>query len=291
MPENQLTPLVRRLKSVANLLERSQSTLLSLHYRIVRYDAGNELYKAGTVDPPCFILLEGCATRFKLRSDGSRAIVAVELMGDIIKALNERYKTPIQTEIGESDTIRNFFLRDVDSLHVLIPWGWFFLRTFYIKDGTKEQPPIMQRLSEGNDVMLVTLEAAFQFRQANVETYDLDPESLEDGILKPGHGNDVLPHFWTSGHNVVSSVRSLVDVGRNLAVSNYEEGYQEGLSQKIGKDNPRLVKIGCQTHVERFQWALEQSDEKTREMGRSLRTEWNVNVRPNHIFGLTEIGL
>tara|TARA_R110002003_G_scaffold38_2_gene2289 strand:- start:22384 stop:26100 length:3717 start_codon:yes stop_codon:yes gene_type:complete len=213
------------------------------------------------------------------------------LMGDIIKALNERYKTPIQTELGETDSIRQFFLTDVDSLHVLIPWGWFYLRTFYIKDGTKEQPPIMQRLSEGNDVMLVTLEAAFAFRQANIESYDLDPDSLDDGILKPGHGNDVLPHFWTSGHNVVSSVRSLVDVGRNLAVSNYEEGYQEGLSQKIGKDNPRLVKVGCQTHIERFQWALEQSDEKTREMGRSLRNEWNVNVRPNHIFGLTEIGL
>ncbi|KAH7094703.1 Non-repetitive/WGA-negative nucleoporin C-terminal-domain-containing protein [Paraphoma chrysanthemicola] len=213
------------------------------------------------------------------------------LMGDIVKALNERYKTPIQTDLGENDTIRQFFLKDVDSLHVLIPWGWFFLRTFYIKDGTKEQPPVMQRLSEGNDVMLVTLEAAFEFRQANIEAYDLDPETLDDGILKPGHGNDVLPHFWTSGHNVVSSVRSLVDVGRNLAVSNYEEGYQEGLSQKIGKDNPRLVKLGCQTHIERFQWALEQSDEKTREMGRSLRTEWNVNVRPNHIFGLTEIGL
>ncbi|KAF2035417.1 hypothetical protein EK21DRAFT_54001 [Setomelanomma holmii] len=213
------------------------------------------------------------------------------LMGDIIRAVNERYKTPLQTELGETDTNRQFFLKDVDSLHVLIPWGWFFLRTFYIKDGTKEQPPIMQRLSEGNDVMMVTLEAAFEFRQANIEFYDLDPESLDDGILKPGHGNDVLPHFWTSGHNVVSSIRSLIDVGRNLAVSNYEEGFQEGLSQKIGKDNPRLVKLGCQTHIERFQWALEQSDEKTRDMGRSLRNEWNQNVRPNHIFGLTELGL
>jgi nuclear pore complex protein Nup133 len=213
------------------------------------------------------------------------------LMGDIIKALNERYKTPIQPDLGETDYIRQFFLKDVDSIHVLIPWGWFFLRTFYIKDGAKEQPPIMQRLSEGTDVMLVALETAFEFRQANIETYDLDPESLEDGILKPGHGYDILPHFWTSSHNIVSSIRSLVDVGRNLAVSNYEEGYQEFLAQKIGKDNPRLVKVGCQTHIERFQWALEQSEEKQREMGRSLRNEWNTNVRPSHIIGLMEIGL
>jgi nuclear pore complex protein Nup133 len=213
------------------------------------------------------------------------------LMGDIIRALNERYKTPIQADLGETDFVRQFFLKDVDSVHVLIPWGWFFLRTFYIKDGAKEQPPIMQRLSEGTDVMLVALESAFEFRQANIEAYDLDPDSLDDGILKPGHGYDALPHFWTSSHNIVSSIRSLVDVGRNLAVTNYEEGYQEGLAQKIGKDNPRLVKVGCQTHIERFQWALEQSEEKQREMGRSLRNEWNTNVRPSHIIGLMEIGL
>ena len=213
------------------------------------------------------------------------------LMSDIIRALNERYKTAINPELGETDTIRQFFLKDVDSLHIFIPWAWFYLRTFYMKDGVKRQPSIMQRLSEGTDVMLVTLETAFDFRKANVARYGLDPDSLDDGILKPSNGYDVLPHFWTSSHNIVSSIRSLIDVGRNLAVETYEEGYSEAVAQKIGKDNPRLVKLGCQTHIERFQWALGQSDEKTRDTGRSLRTEWNTNVRPLHILGLMEIGL
>jgi nuclear pore complex protein Nup133 len=89
----------------------------------------------------------------------------------------------------------------------------------------------------------------------------------------------------------VSSVRSLVDVGRNMAVENYEEGLQEILSAKIAKDNPRMVTIGCQTHVERFQWALEQVDEKSRDNGRILRDEWNNKVRPSHICGLLELGM
>ncbi|KAF2127081.1 hypothetical protein P153DRAFT_368426 [Dothidotthia symphoricarpi CBS 119687] len=213
------------------------------------------------------------------------------LMSDIVRALNERYKTNIQPELGETDPIRQFFLKDVDHIGVLIPWGWFYLRTFYMKEGAKEQPSIMQRLSEGSDVMLVTLETAFEFRQANLVLYGLEPDSLDDGILRAGLGYDVLPHFWTSSHNIVSSIRSLVDVGRNLAIEKYEEGLQEGLAQKIGKDNPRLVRMGCETHIERFRWALEQSDEKQREMGRSLREEWNVKVRPQHIHGLMEIGL
>ncbi|USP76479.1 hypothetical protein yc1106_03753 [Curvularia clavata] len=213
------------------------------------------------------------------------------LMSDIVRALNERWKTPLDPELGETDTIRKFFLKDVDHIGVLIPWGWFYLRTFYMKEGAKEQGSIMQRLSEGTDVMLVALESAFEFRQANIELYGLDGDSLDDGILRAEDGYDMLPAFWTSSHNIVSSIRSLVDVGRNLAVENYEEGYQEILAQKIGKDNPRLVKLGCQTHIERFQWGLAQSDEKCRAMGRSLRDEWNNNVRPSHIMGLMEIGL
>lgn len=213
------------------------------------------------------------------------------LMSDIIKAMHERYKTPINPDAGETDPVRQYFLRDIDSVGILVPWGWNFLRTFYMKEGGKEQPSIMQRLSEGSDVMLVTLETAFSFRQANIEAYGLDSASLEDGILKPGQGNDELPPFWTSSHNIVSSVRSLVDVGRNLAVENYEEGLQETLSQKIAKDNPRMVRIGCQTHIERFQWALEQADEKSRDSGRLLQEEWNNKVRPEHIYGLMELGL
>lgn len=213
------------------------------------------------------------------------------LMSDIIKAMHERYKTPINPDLGETDPIRQYFLRDVDSIDKLIPWGWNYLRTFYMKEGGKEQPSIMQRLSEGSDVMLVALETGFGFRQANIESYGLDSESLDDGILKPGQGYDELPHFWTSSHNIVSSVRSLVDVGRNLAVENYEEGLQETLSQKIAKDNPRMVRVGCQTHIERFQWCLENGDEKTRDIGRILRDEWNNKVRPDHIHGLMELGL
>jgi nuclear pore complex protein Nup133 len=213
------------------------------------------------------------------------------LMSDIIKAMHERYKTPINPDLGETDPVRQYFLRDIDSIGILIPWGWNFLRTFYMKEGAKEQPSVMQRLSEGSDVMLVTLETAFKFRHENVEYYGLDGASLEDGILKPGQGYDELPAFWTSSHNIVSSVRSLVDVGRNMAVENYEEGLQEILSQKIAKDNPGMVKIGCQTHVERFQWALEQVDEKSRDNGRILRDEWNNKVRPAHICGLLELGM
>lgn len=213
------------------------------------------------------------------------------IMGDIVKALNEKFKTPLDQKKGETDPIRHFFINDLHSLGVLIPWGWSYLRTFYLKPDTKDQVSTMQRLSEATDVLQITLDASFSFRQANLERYGLDPDSFQDGILKPGHGYDMLPQFWTSSHNIVSSIRSLVDLGRSLAVDCYEKETEPERAAKLAKDNPRLVKLGCQTHIERFQWALEQSEEKMREMGRKLREEWDQNVRPAHIYGLMDIGL
>ena len=213
------------------------------------------------------------------------------LMNDIIKALADRYKTKINPALGETDPVRQFFLKDINSLEVVIPWAWQYLRLFYLKDESKARSATMQRLSEGNDVVIYALETAFNFRAANIEFYGLDPNVLQGGVLRPGQGYDMLPHFWTSTHNLVSSIRSLTDVGRNQAIESFDQGLQEDLAQKIALDNPRLVKLGCQTHTERFQWALEQSDEQKIEMGKALKEDFDKHVRPEHIYSLVHIGM
>lgn len=212
------------------------------------------------------------------------------LIPDMVKCLNERYKTKIRPELGETDPVRQFFLKDVASIGILLPWAWQVLRTFYLNKESKERPAVMQRLSEGTDVMLTALEAAFIFREQNFEFYGLDPDALYDGVLKPDHGQDLVPEFWTSSHNMVATIRSLIDVGRNLACESFEKGTQEDLAMKIAMDNPRLVKLGCRTHIERFTWGYAQNDEKRQDMAKNLREEFKNNVRPDHIYGLVDIG-
>jgi nuclear pore complex protein Nup133 len=213
------------------------------------------------------------------------------LMSDIVKALGDKYKTKIAPELGETDPVRQFFMKDVNHLEVMIPWAWQYLRLFYLKDESKARPATMQRLSEGNDVVLVSLETAFKFRQDNCEYYGLDPDTIVDGILQPNCGYDLLPSFWTSTHNIVSSTRSLIDVGRIQAMESFEQFSTEDLAKKIAQDNPRLVKIGCQTHIERFQWALDQTDEQKKQTGAALKKEFDEIVRPEHIYSLVGIGM
>lgn len=212
------------------------------------------------------------------------------LFPQLVTMLHERYKTDLDKSSGETDPVRQYFLRDVNRLEVILPWAWNILRVAYT-DGTKDHAAMMQKLSEADDIILVAFETAFNFREENIELYGLDGGSLEGGVLQPNKGYDGLPQFWTSKHNIVASIRHLVDVGRGLAIEHFENGALEDLAKKIGKDNPRMVKICCQVHIERYRWCLEQSEERERDTGRKLEKEFSERVRPVQIFNLVELGL
>lgn len=104
MSESQLDLLVRRLRNVAELRDDSAALLRKLPHHVVELGADHLLYEAGRSNLPCYVLVEGCVTRFKLRTDGSRAIVAFELPGDIIN-----YETLLlnRVDCGATITVRS----------------------------------------------------------------------------------------------------------------------------------------------------------------------------------------
>ena len=213
---------------------------------------------------------------------------------DIVKATHDKFKTSVDPKADEHDQVRQFFLSDIDSLDVAVPWAWNHFRVYYIAPGVgKNLKSIMQRLYEANQVYLIVLDTAFTFRREHVDTYGLDADSLDvDGVLKSGHGYDKLAdNFWTSGHNMVTSLRAIIDAGNKYAVDCYEKHEQEGLAQQIGHQIPGLVQLSCANHIERCRWGLEQGDAQKRAMGRKFRDEWDTNIRPKQIRHLVTIGL
>lgn len=213
---------------------------------------------------------------------------------DIVKSTQEKFKTPVDLTADEHDQVRQFFLSDIDSLDVAVPWAWNHFRVFYIAPGLgKSLKSIMQRLHEANQVYLIVLDTAFSFRKEHVNFYGLDADSLDvDGVLKSGQGYDKLAsNFWTSSHNMVTSLRAIIDAGNRYAVDCYEKHEQEGLAQQIGHQIPGLVQLSCANHIERCRWGLEQGDAQKRAMGRKFRDEWDTNIRPKQIHHLITIGL
>ncbi|KAF2198532.1 hypothetical protein GQ43DRAFT_154756 [Delitschia confertaspora ATCC 74209] len=214
------------------------------------------------------------------------------LLADIITMLNERYKTQIRQDLGETDPVRQYFLRDINRLEIILPWAWNILRMNYAV-GVKEHVEILPKLSEADDILLVVFETVSEFRKEHMKDYGLDADSLENGVLKADMGYDAFPEPgpWTSTHNIVHATKQLVNLGRELAIENFENGDVEDIAQKVAKENPRLVKICCQTHIERIRWASEQSEERLMELGRALQKEYDTNVRPHLIYGLLQLGL
>lgn len=213
---------------------------------------------------------------------------------DLVKSAHEKYKKPVEPTASEHEQVINFFLHDIDTLEVVTPWAWNFFRIYYISpEAKKTLQSVMQRLYEANEVYIIVLETAFGFRKENIDFYGLDADSLDvDGILKAGYGHDKLSsNFWTSNHNMVTSLRAIVDAGNKYANDCYEKKQQEGVAQRIAQQNPRLVRLSCANHLERCRWGMEQTDPQKQSMGRKFREEWDINIRPKQIGHLSAIGL
>ncbi|KAF2809526.1 uncharacterized protein BDZ99DRAFT_520877 [Mytilinidion resinicola] len=209
------------------------------------------------------------------------------LTTQMVGYLHERYKTEMKTEIGERDEVRTYFIRDINHFELLVPWAFRVLKEAY-NIGSKQHALLAQLISEADDFVLTTFETVFTFREQNLELYGLDPDCLDDGILRLGQGYGRIQGIWTSTHNIVQNTKQLVDTARTLSARFSDQSDTNVM--KIAAENPRLVRISCQLHMELFRWSLEQTSEKVRATGQQLLHEFETKVRPELLFELTRIG-
>lgn len=214
------------------------------------------------------------------------------LLDALILLLHERYKSDMRPELGETDPVRHYFIKDVGQLHLLLPWVFKAIKGIY-DQGSKDNRTLIQIMKEGDDIILGGLKTAFKFRHENLLDYGLEDEPLANGILERNY--EGLPQIWTSTHNIVNNTRQLVDLAREVAFKCYEtedtaDIPDERLVRQVASENPELVEVCCQVHTERYRWCLAQDDEKTRATGRSLRDEYEGNARNHLLTSLAKIG-
>ncbi|KAK7545482.1 Non-repetitive/WGA-negative nucleoporin C-terminal-domain-containing protein [Phyllosticta citricarpa] len=210
------------------------------------------------------------------------------LLEELVHVLHERYKTELRPEHGELDPVRQFFIRDASKMMLIVPWASLTIKEIYA-EGTRTTEQMMLLVSEADDVFLNSLERAYVFRRDHLQDYGLEGEELDYNILTTGYAE--LPQPWTANLNLVNCARQLVDLAREIVYKIYEEHGEIPFSKKVAADNPRLVKLCCQLHMERYRWCLAQSDEKLRASGENLKREFETNVRYQQITALTKIGM
>ncbi len=216
------------------------------------------------------------------------------LLYETVFMLHERYKTENNPLNYETDRVRHWFIHDTSRLEFLIPMAQVAVGQLY-KDSveleeTQDEATRARLLGEANDIQLATLETAFAFRQRNVELYGVQDEHMVDGVLRSGY--EELPEIWTSTHHIVEKVKLLVDLSRETALAHDDEEDESmiKLIEKLIVDNPRLVQLCCQTHIERFRWLKSREKPDSKDEGWKLQKA-HFEIRKIMFVNLSEIGL
>jgi CRP-like cAMP-binding protein len=78
-----MTMLIRKLKSIAPLLDTDRRAIESLPVRIHNLDARQDIVRDGDKPSHCCLIIDGWACRYKLLSQGKRQILSFHIPGDI----------------------------------------------------------------------------------------------------------------------------------------------------------------------------------------------------------------
>ena len=216
------------------------------------------------------------------------------LLYETVFMLHERYKTENDPANYETDRVRHWFILDAWRLEYLVPMAQLAVEELYNYsveiEETQDATTQARLLGQAIDIQLATLETAFEFRRSNAQLYGVEGEHMVDGVLRGGY--EELPEIWTSTEHIVAKIRWFVDASREMAIKHDDvdddNEVMVKLIEKLIEDNPRLVQLCCQTHIERFRWLNSRPDMK--EEGWKIQKD-HFEIRKIMFVKLSEIGL
>ena len=212
---------------------------------------------------------------------------------ELIEYLPESVKTEIDPDSGESDQLRQWFLRDVISLENLIPWAFQgVVELAKLEEYTDEQK-LAPLVSDANDIVIGALETAWKFRSDNAWLYNLPTAGkVKDGLFEMGYKG--LDEPWTAQYGVANKSRSLAINGSSI-VANIGEIPEESaepnqLVMKIAEDNPKLIRLCCRSYEELCQWLESNNSEENEATLKEIRDELQAG-RKDMLNKLPDLGM
>ena len=209
----------------------------------------------------------------------------------LMLALHDKYKQPLRPEVGQLDAVRQWFTKDVSRLDRILSNSSHAL-TEPTQKGVDDISTFVHWTLECEEIWFGAYEAVFSFREdfSNLELYGLESEDLQNGILKSGY--EGLEEFWTSRASNVNAVRQCARYFRRSALSAAQkavEGITAEKAKQIAIYQPRLVRLCCLIHTERFRWLLEQDNEELKLTGQKFKDDYEANVAHEEIVGLASL--
>jgi nuclear pore complex protein Nup133 len=123
---------------------------------------------------------------------------------------------------------------------------------------------------EASDVYNSTIQAAFDFREANLQLYGLGKEKLEHGILEGDYAG--LPTPWTANRFIANNVKRQVELDTQWVKQDLEPEADElkSLIEKTRQILPEMTAVYLSVLQELARWNLASGDPKLVEEGQKF---------------------
>jgi len=208
------------------------------------------------------------------------------LLSRILWLMNERHKTEVDSDMGERDQVRQWFLKDVWRMQNLVAWAYRAIHELTTNDEIEDTATYFELLSDASDITINALETAYAFRDECAALYGLENEESNGGILENGY--EGLPPCWTSIPELLLVFPEGVQQARQKILSQAPE--DEQLLIKLARDQPRLTDLYCKCSEERYRSYLAADNEQTRAQAEPFRRE-HMKLRTQMIVQLADFQL
>jgi nuclear pore complex protein Nup133 len=209
----------------------------------------------------------------------------------VIGAMNDNFKTQVNSLHGEADPVRQWFLRDSYRMEHIIPW---------IKNAIKRRRgntsinarTFSDQILEASELFLAVTQTAFRYREEHIVAYGLGEDFLEDGVLSDGYED--LPEFWTSRAVGYSEAGHLLDLELDScrswkAPTSTADAPDTQVLNQVARNSYHHLHVIGQMHLERTRWLSAQGDPKLMDESVSIE-QAHVVDRKWQLFKLAGIG-
>ncbi|CAI7642083.1 unnamed protein product [Penicillium glandicola] len=211
-------------------------------------------------------------------------------LGHVIGSMHDKFKTPINSQHGETDPVRQWFLRDSYRMEHIIPW---IKNAIKLGRGNTSNPAraLSEKILAASELFLAVTETAFRYRDEHVVLYGLREDFLEDGVLSDGYED--LPEFWTSRGVGYSEAGHLLDLELDSCRSwktpaSAADTPDTHVLNQVAKNSYRHLRVIGQMHLERTRWLSAQGDPKLMDESVSIE-QAHVEDRKWQLFKLAGI--
>ncbi|KAL0942209.1 nuclear pore complex subunit nup133 [Colletotrichum truncatum] len=218
-----------------------------------------------------------------------------DLIAEIVEFIHQDDKTNLNRNVGEVDRVRHWFIHDVDRLEIFIAWAYEVIKYMY-KDHIMDDVRITRLMYEAQQVNLVALITALDYRQKKLSFYGLEDEELDLGIVRENY--EGLPEPWTGCHYICNNLKRLLELSHTWLdqyyppkdkVKDKSKQPDPALLEKINSEISNLTDQYLVSLLEASRWNAVQLDSKAQKWSEHL-TKLYDSDKNDKILALLRLG-